>query len=604
MFGRRPPPAADGPSPRGWKRRAPRARYYYLNKMPAHALALTLTALLGVTAAQAPAPCAATPADAPWANCTLQLAPLYGPIPATGVNFTTADAALQALFSHAEVCEAGNILPFAPGFDVLVEGGHYKNIWLETQPMGGAMYGVRNLTVALHNQLAFMRTQRLDGRLAGMVTTLGGGAVNPTYSYPGDATRSMLQGFYMASPAVDVAFLLAASGSAAPVVAAFLSELQPVLARFDAWLWAARNSSRGVLWLNGTADTGEDGSDKYRSTPANPLAPPFESMDMMAYAHDAQRALARIAAAQGDAAGARHWAARMAATAAALKARLWRAELGACFDRERDGAGAFVSTLLHNNLRAMWAGTFDQAMADAFVARHLMNASEFWTRAPLPSISAADARFENVEGNNWSGPAEGLTYQRAIRALEGYGHHAEVVMAGALQRAALLRTGTFPQQINPLTAQPDAGDCYGPQLLALLEFTALTTGVAVRAEPAAVLFSSVAAAGAAAAPAFSFAQRLGGVEFALASAGNGTFSGTRNGAPLFTCEGSVRVVAGLDGVVTGVVGASAAVQAARLWLPGAPAPLALVVAPNEEWAIDGGAPPVLARKVPFTPPFN
>ncbi len=150
---------------------------------------------------------------------------------------------------------------------------------------------------------------------------------------------------------------------------------------------------------------------------------------------------------------------------------------------------------------------------------------------------------------------------------------------------------------------PDPGDCYGPQILSLLEYSALTTGIAVRAEPATVLFSSIAV-GATAAPAFSFTQRLGAVDFALAGLGNGTFVGTRDGAPLFSCEGSARVVTGLDGVVTGVVGASSAVQTVRLQLPGAGAPLVLTVAPNEEWAIDGGAAPALARKVPFTPPFN
>ena len=53
---------------------------------------------------------------------------------------------------------------------MLVEGGGYNNIWLETQPMGGASFGARNLTLALNNQLAFMRTQRQDGRLPGMIS--------------------------------------------------------------------------------------------------------------------------------------------------------------------------------------------------------------------------------------------------------------------------------------------------------------------------------------------------------------------------------------------------------------------------------------------------
>jgi hypothetical protein len=57
-------------------------------------------------------------------------------------------------------------------------------------------------------------------------------------------------------------------------------------------------------------------------------------------------------------------------------------------------------------------GIFDQTMADAFVSTHLMNKSEFWTPTPLPSIAASDPRFQNKDGNNWSGPPEGLTFQR------------------------------------------------------------------------------------------------------------------------------------------------------------------------------------------------
>jgi len=108
------------------------------------------------------------------------------------------------------------------------------------------------------------------------------GAIHPSYSYPGNANRSMLQGFYMATPAVDVAWLMnqsnaierdghdgnsvansSSSSSSANTVTAYLAELEAVLTKFDAWMWSARSSSDGVLWLPGTADTGEDGSDKY-----------------------------------------------------------------------------------------------------------------------------------------------------------------------------------------------------------------------------------------------------------------------------------------------------------------------------------------------------
>ena len=75
-------------------------------------------------------------------------------------------------------------------------------------------------------------------------------------------------------------------------------------------------------------------------------------------------------------------------------------------------------------------GAFDQEMADRFIAHHMLNPEEFWTPMPLPSIAVNDAFFRNNDDNDWSGQPEGLTYQRAIRAIENYGHYAELTMIG------------------------------------------------------------------------------------------------------------------------------------------------------------------------------
>lgn len=85
--------------------------------------------------------------------------------PATRVTFSIDDPSLQKLYDAAcRKCE-GNLQMFGP-HQVLVEGGGYEKIWLETQPMGGEMYAKRNMTAALNNQLLFIRHQREDGRLA------------------------------------------------------------------------------------------------------------------------------------------------------------------------------------------------------------------------------------------------------------------------------------------------------------------------------------------------------------------------------------------------------------------------------------------------------
>ena len=190
-------------------------------------------------------------------------------------------------------------------------------------------------------------------------------------------------------------------------------------------------------------------------------------MDMAGYSVDMRRTIARISGMQGDAAEESKWLALANKVAAAAKAALWRPELSAMFDKYEDDS--WVTSLQHNNLRAMWLGLFDQGMADAFVRVNLMNRSRFFTKMPLPSISVSDDHFEDDSGNNWSGAPEGLTLQRAIRALESYGHHAESVLIGLALTEALLRSPgcatnssrcAFPQQVSPSTGVPEPGDGY------------------------------------------------------------------------------------------------------------------------------------------------
>ena len=58
---------------------------------------------------------------------------------------------------------------------------------------------------------------------------------------------------------------------------------------------------------------------------------------------------------------------------------------------------------------------------------------------PLTTISVSDPRFKLKSGDAWTGAPEGLTAQRAIRALESYAHFAELTLAGRALTAALLR---------------------------------------------------------------------------------------------------------------------------------------------------------------------
>ena len=73
---------------------------------------------------------------------------------------------VRKLFDTAEEKLKQNLKEFS-GRTVLIEGGGYEKIWLETQPMGGEMYAKRDMVPALNNQLLFMECQRADSQDSG-----------------------------------------------------------------------------------------------------------------------------------------------------------------------------------------------------------------------------------------------------------------------------------------------------------------------------------------------------------------------------------------------------------------------------------------------------
>lgn len=407
-------------------------------------------------------------------------------LPNTGVTFQTDDADLQRLFDLAQERCLGNLQSFA-GRQVLVEGGGYEKIWLETQPMGGEMYAARNLEAALNNTLFFLETQRADGRLAGSIQCHPDGRIEPQFN--------KFQGFCFPWPALSLYYLTGRDGD-------YLDALAACLERFDAYLWKHRDSDGdGCLESFCVYDTGEDNALRYGGAPVycetdapprNAPVVPMASMDVMSFSYAARDTLARISRIRGDGRGAQ-WEARAQEVARALKARLWDEARGACFDR--DNAGRSMPILTHNNLRCMYWGSFSREMADRFVREHLLCPEEFWTPLPLPSVAANDPAFRNAPENNWSGQAEGLTYQRAILALERYGYEPLVTRLGHKLMDAVIRGGyLFTQQYDPFTGAPSRvstrthlplapgedgplQDAYGPTLLAVLEYMAHIWGV-------------------------------------------------------------------------------------------------------------------------------
>lgn len=392
------------------------------------------------------------------------------------VSFQSSDSLEQKLYDSAEEKAKQNLKDFA-GRKVLIEGGGYEKIWLETQPMGGEMYAKRDMESAKNNQLLFMEYQRADGRIPGSIALIGG-RITPQFN--------KFQGFCFPEPALDVYYLAGKDKG-------YLELLYGTLMRFDEYLWKTRDSDGdGCLETWCKYDTGEDHARRYmdapdaweeETPPEGCLAVPIASMDVMSYSYSCRMVLSEICRMEGQEEESRGWAAKGAEVLRKMQEYLWDEKRGAYFDRDRRHRQ--MPVLIHNTLRTMYWGSITPRMAQRFVREHLLNPEEFWTKMPLPSVAANDPLFRNVTTNDWSGQAEALTYQRAIRALEKYGYYGLIPKLGRKLFEAVGEACVFVQQYDPFTQVPSAvalsgeQDAYGPALLSVLEYLSRMHGVHV-----------------------------------------------------------------------------------------------------------------------------
>ena len=470
----------------------------------------------------------------------------------SGVSFETEDARLQALYDAAERLCKGNLQDFG-GLRVLVEGGGYLKLWLETQPMGGEMYLKRDLTVGRNNIEVFLRCQRADGRLPGSIRWAEGKLI-PEYN--------KIQGFCFPKPALALYYRLGRDRT-------WLKELESCLEAFDDYLWRVRDSDGdGLLESWCVYDTGEDNALRYGKAPNYWLtddAPkdedtvPMASMDFMSYSYACRDTLAKISAELGNGKEV-YWRERADSVARGLRRGLWDEAKAACYDRDK--TGRTIPILTHNNLRCMYWGSFTPDMAAAFVEQHLTDPREFWTELPLPSVAANDPAFRNAPENNWSGQVEGLTYQRAIDALENYGYEKLVTKLGKRLLRAIWESGlSFTQQYDPFTGRAslvgqmshapipagsteEAQNGYGPTVLSALEYIAHIWGV--QPTMGQIWFSF----GSAEKP-YRYAQRDGGSEYAVESDGKRAAAFV-NGKEVWQGGCGVRLITDEAGLLLGI----------------------------------------------------
>jgi hypothetical protein len=415
----------------------------------------------------------------------------------TSVFFRTSDTVLQKVFNEASKKEKVNIKNFGK-YQVLIEGGGYNSVWLETQPMGGVMYAKRNLTVAKNNIEIFIVYQRNDGRLPGMIS-YDNGSITPYYGW--------LQGFCFPMPAFELYFLLGKDKS-------YLMKLYRSLEKFDNFLWKTRDSDKnGCLETWCIWDTGEDYSTRYGGSPNSwpfdyppsieiikqmtreqleknchlsffdtlkVMPVPMKSMNVMSSSYSARDVLSLISNELKNGKES-YWREKANEVRKKIKEYLWDSKKYACYDRDK--TNQIMDILSINNLMCMYLGSFDQEMADDFIKYHLLNPKEFWTPVPLPSIAVNNSYFRNDSGNSWSGQPEGLTFQRSIRALENYSHFSELTTIAIKFLKIIGDSLKFVQQFNPFEESINqdstfpSQDNYGPSILASLEFISRLYGV-------------------------------------------------------------------------------------------------------------------------------
>lgn len=459
----------------------------------------------------------------------------------TNVVFKTSDPLVQKLVDTAEDKSMGNLKDFG-GRTVLIEGGGYEKIWLETQPMGGEMYAKRNMVAGLNNQLLFMEHIRDDGRLPGSIALIDG-KVTPQYN--------KFQGFCFPAPALNMYYL----NGREP---AYLDLLYSTLERFDAYLWKVRDSDGdGCLETWCKYDTGEDNAERYadapdawteETPPEGCQAVPIASIDVMSFSYAARETLGRISRIMGREELAADWIKKALAVQEKIGGYLWNEKAGTCLDRDKHHR--VMPVLIHNSLRAMYWHSLTPYMAERFVREHLLNPQEFWTKMPLPSVAANDPLFRNIRDNNWSGQAEALTYQRAILALENYGYDWLIPLLGRKLFEAIGEECVFVQQYDPFTMAPSTvtlkgeQDAYGPAMLSVLEYAARMYGVHIEGER--LYWGSVSGSES------TYEQQWGEQSFRIENHGNGATAYV-DGKKVFEAGPDLKVVTDLAGEVISVL---------------------------------------------------
>ena len=480
----------------------------------------------------------------------------------TGVSFNCSDEKLKSLFDKCERLCKENTKTFGD-YNVLIEGAVYNGVWLETQPMGGEMYAKRDIKIALANILIFLRYQRRDGKMPGMINIQKWlNSITPHYDW--------MQGVFLPYPALKLYYLIKDSD--------YLNMLYVALKDFDNCLWRERDSTKnGCLESWCIWDVGEDNSTVHmlhglkmpdhgpwaKSTPPTEYPSlPHKSPQYMGYSYAIRSTLAKISQILNNGEE-EYWLQQAKVVQENAKKYLWDDKLKAFYLKDKDGK--VIDALTQENIKCMYSGLMTKEMANDFIDKHLLNPEEFFTPYPLPAIAANSKYFhvdkehsncheeleqsgnceDDINENSWSGPLNGLIWQRSITALLNYDRHIETAIFGEKILNLLKNTRILTQNYNPFTGLPASKgtDGYGPTMLSALEYISMLYGVNLDCDK--VYFSALSGMS------FDYSQTLGDDVYKLESDGK-ICSAYLNNNKLFSFNPDYRILTDIKGNVISI----------------------------------------------------
>jgi hypothetical protein len=400
-------------------------------------------------------------------------------------QFPTADSAWTKTWDAAIAVLAGNVHTM-PRYEhpVLVEGAVYPGIWMECAPQEGLVYGTLAryvqvhvgvagpLQIAKNNHMAFFAQQKEDGQLPASIKLAD--AAGSTQGY------GQIQ---MVVPIAATAWeLVQRMGDDDLLVAAYKA-----CSRWDVWLRQYRDTRKtGLVEGFCTYDTGHDNSPRWKGIPnrcpdadarkcPDVAGMPRLCPDLSATVYGGRVALAAMANALGKPDEAARWQEDAEKIRQLILTKLYSPEDGAFYDLDIENR--FVKVRSDVISRVLGEHVVDpvkdRAIFETVWTKEIHNPKAFWAPYPLTSIAMDDPTFVRpIPRNSWGGASQALTALRAPRWMSYYGKQAELNHMMQQWCSAIMKSGGFRQQMDPMTGEFTMADPsgYSPAALVFLDF--------------------------------------------------------------------------------------------------------------------------------------